>query len=699
MNSRRTVPGFGDALARALRLPSESVYSKALTLIAGLSLLLGTAVVLLASQIILREFTETERREMAGTLQRLMLVLQRENLPLEGALGDWIASHPAGADSQLPPPRALDAFDVDFLSIARHDRIEGTIVRPTGATKSDTEGLDWTRWTRDPSRPMNRAAATGFILVGNRLAAFSWRSVGQDEKLAVGRFFGERQRSGLEELFGARIAFLPSLGLTLDAESGVLPATVLAGQDAFVEARGPDTLVGRVLVRAINGVSIGQMELTQNRPLYQQGLQAVQIFLTAITLAGGALLAIVWLLLDRTILTRIRDLTRKVELEKTNDRLPLRLDFDGADELATLARRIETLAAELDSAQSRYRSVVEDQTEVICRFSPSLVITFANRVFERLVRRGQATGLALREILPAATYETLATRFGALTPEREVETFLMQITGPDAEPIWFRNTLRATFSTEGAVVSGQWVAADITPQVLAQQRLQESERELRSLSSRLLRLQDDERRRIARELHDSTAQSLSALEMNMSLLEPAMGDVAMQRIVAETRQIARDCCLELRNISYLLHPPLLDEVGLPFAIEWFADGFQKRSTIRVTLALDPAFPRLEPEVETTLFRILQEAMTNIYRHSEADRAWVTLAFRDGLITLEIRDNGKGLSKEESPPGGVGFAGMRERLAQLGGKLEVHSSPYGVRISVTLDYHPLHAYGNGQDSDR
>ncbi len=688
-------PGFGNALAKALRLPSESVYSKALTLIAGLSLLLGTVVVFLASQIILKEFTTTEQREMSGTLQRLMLVLQRETAPLENALTAW--THSGKSSAGLPAAEALAAFNVDFASIAKNDALEATVSRSQGTAVA--EKLDWPQWTRDPRRPSNRAAPAGFLLSSNRLVTVAWRPLGSAEKMLVGRFFDESQRSGLEELFGARIAFLPALGLTLDANSGLFPATVLAGQEAFVETRGPDRIAGRVVVRAINGLPIGQLEITQSRPLYQQGLQAVQIFLTTITLAGGALLGVVWLLLDRTILTRIRDLTRKVEAEKTNDRLPLKLDFSGVDELAVLARRIESLAAELDSARLQYRSVVEDQTEVICRFSSSLVITFANRVFERLFRREPATGLPLRDVLPVATHETLSGRFASLTPDREVDTFLLQITGSEGASIWFRNTLRASFSGSGIPISGQWVAADITPQVLAQQRLQESERQLRSLSTRLLRLQDDERRRIARELHDSTAQSLSALEMNMSLLEPAMGDVAMQRIVAETRQIARDCCLELRNISYLLHPPLLDEVGLPFAIEWFADGFQKRSAIHVSLALDQGFPRLESEVETTLFRIVQEGMTNIYRHSGADRAWVTLSFREGQITLEIRDNGRGLASSDPSAGGVGFAGMRERLAQLGGKLEVRSSPYGVCVMVTLDYHPLHAYGKSQNPDR
>jgi signal transduction histidine kinase len=393
-----------------------------------------------------------------------------------------------------------------------------------------------------------------------------------------------------------------------------------------------------------------------------------------------------------TILNRIRDLTKKVEKEK--DKLPLRLDFEGSDELAILARRIEDLALQLDRAHWNYRAVVEDQNEIICRFTPGFAITFSNGVFRRTFPHDSEKVFFLKECLPPATFELLAKKFGELAPAKPLGTFLHQILNENAVSLWLRSTLRANFLPDGTCAGGQWVAADITSQVQAQQRLQDSERHLRTLSSRLLRLQDEERRKIARELHDSTAQSLSALEMNMSLLEPVMGDEYMQRIVAETRQIARDCCLELRTISYLLHPPLLDEVGLPFAIEWFADGFTKRTSIVVSPRIMPDFPRLDSEVETTLFRIIQEAMSNIYRHSGATRAWITLDRRNTSIELEIRDNGSGFSEGEgSASEGVGLAGMRERLAELGGRLKIRSSPYGVSILANIDHHVPHQKTN------
>jgi signal transduction histidine kinase len=201
-----------------------------------------------------------------------------------------------------------------------------------------------------------------------------------------------------------------------------------------------------------------------------------------------------------------------------------------------------------------------------------------------------------------------------------------------------------------------------------------------------MNLQDDERRRIARDLHDSTAQNLSALEMNMSVIASLASDDKTRKVADETAAISRQVCQELRNISYLLHPPLLEEEGLAFAIRWFADGFTKRNNIPVFLDLPDDFPRLAEDKETALFRIVQEALSNIYRHAGATKAWITLQRgENGEILLEVRDNGEGLPEgfSFSKSVGVGLAGMRERMKQLGGTLELDSSPYGVSVKCRL----------------
>ena len=679
----------GGLIAKILQLPSQSVYSKALTLFVGFSLLLGMAVVLLTSEIILREFKETERQEMIATLQRFTMMLARETRPIEISMSDWLQRNPSpgGGRILLPQASVLVAMQLDFLSVAdSYGQIQGTVFRDAAARRSFLQSPSWPHWIAES--PGLRFPKSGFILMGDSLTAISCLDAGDGRQLAGGRIFDSESLAFLEGMFGARVTFKTLRSVSVTGEGTEPLLIMLARNEFFVQATGNNEIVGYILIRGINGIPIGQVQLTQARPLYAEGLQAVQVFLTVLTLAGGTLFGVMWLLLERTILNRIRDLTKKVENEK--DTLPLRLDFEGSDELAILARRIEDLALQLDRARWSYRAVVEDQNEIICRFTPGFSITFSNGVFQRTFPHDSETTSFLKVCLPSATFELLAKKFEELSPGKLLDTFVHQIPNQDAVTLWLRSTLRANFLPDGTCAGGQWVAADITSQVQTQQRLQDSERQLRSLSSRLLRLQDDERRKIARELHDSTAQSLSALEMNMSLLEPVMGDEYMQRIVAETRQIARDCCLELRTISYLLHPPLLDEVGLPFAIEWFADGFTKRTSIEVLPQIMPEFPRLDSDVETTLFRIIQEAMSNIYRHSGATRAWVILNLRNTTIELEVRDNGSGFPDGDATGGGssagVGLAGMRERLAELGGRLKIHSSPYGASIVANIDHH-------------
>jgi signal transduction histidine kinase len=219
---------------------------------------------------------------------------------------------------------------------------------------------------------------------------------------------------------------------------------------------------------------------------------------------------------------------------------------------------------------------------------------------------------------------------------------------------------------------------------------------LRDLSARLMDLQDAERRRIARDLHDSTAQTLAALSMRLSLLHRRSGapGSAEESLVTECAALARQCSDELRTMAYLLHPPLLDELGLEGAVRDYCDGFAERSGIRVDLALPSDLGRLSKEAETTLFRVMQESLTNVHRHSGSRTASIRLVRSPSEVRLEVQDTGRGL-----PPGilqgggglaagvGVGIAGMRERLGQLGGRLEIVTAAGGATVSAVL---PIHA---------
>jgi signal transduction histidine kinase len=236
---------------------------------------------------------------------------------------------------------------------------------------------------------------------------------------------------------------------------------------------------------------------------------------------------------------------------------------------------------------------------------------------------------------------------------------------------------------EGTLVSS--AIRDITERKLA-------ERELLDLSDRLLSAQGEERRRLGRELHDSTAQTLSALCLNLALLEqlsrPSLEERAAQAL-AESQDLARQASRELRTFSFLLHPPVLDEAGLAQALRWYIDGFTQRTSVEVHFEISPLeFERLPPDMETTLLRIVQESLTNVYRHSGSKLAGVRVVRGSGAITLQVWDEGKGLAQNldgsDAPASlGVGILGMRERVQQLGGTLEVQPNNPGTLIEVVL----------------
>jgi PAS domain S-box-containing protein len=220
-----------------------------------------------------------------------------------------------------------------------------------------------------------------------------------------------------------------------------------------------------------------------------------------------------------------------------------------------------------------------------------------------------------------------------------------------------------------------------------------AEESLRALSARLLQAQDEERRRLARELHDSAGQLLAALNMNLVPIQEQAEKLGPKfvRSVEESIQLVEQLSKELRTISHLLHPPMLDEAGLEFALQWYVEGFAERSQIKVDFELAPDLGRLSREVETTIFRLVQECLTNIHRHSESPVASVRLTRDEHEVCLEVRDRGRGMpggrlgSAGRTKPG-VGIQGMRERVRQLAGKLEIQSGNKGTVILARLPIH-------------
>lgn len=212
---------------------------------------------------------------------------------------------------------------------------------------------------------------------------------------------------------------------------------------------------------------------------------------------------------------------------------------------------------------------------------------------------------------------------------------------------------------------------------------------LRTLSARLLRVQEEERRRLARELHDSAGQTLTALKIELAELEKRLqAQQSAPENFAQIVSLADQALREIRTTSYLLYPPLLEESGLCSAVRWYAEGFGQRSNIRVNLFL-ASIGRLSRSCEIALFRVLQESLTNIYRHSSSETADVRLQPVDQLVILEVRDYGKGMpigllhQFRQAGGTGVGLAGMRERIREIGGQLEVISDEAGTLIRATV----------------
>ena len=236
------------------------------------------------------------------------------------------------------------------------------------------------------------------------------------------------------------------------------------------------------------------------------------------------------------------------------------------------------------------------------------------------------------------------------------------------------------------------------------QRRVQTEDMLRKLSARILTLQDEERRRLGRELHDSAGQLLAALHINLGVIaQRTQSDPSLSARVADSAALADQVISEIRTLSYLLHPPMLDETGLASAVEWYARGFSDRSKIAVNLDVDPNLPRFPMEVEMAIFRIVQESLVNIHRHSGSRTAFISLHADVEGASLTIRDEGCGIPAEilknmEEGGGnmGVGIGGMRERARQLGGAISIRRANPGTAVEVSL---PVLKYASGAVAGR
>jgi len=256
----------------------------------------------------------------------------------------------------------------------------------------------------------------------------------------------------------------------------------------------------------------------------------------------------------------------------------------------------------------------------------------------------------------------------------------------DGSRFWASVTVTAIHDHDGKLLGFGKVTRDFSERRKMEDRLHESERSLRELSLHLLRSQDEERRRIGRDLHDSLGQYLAALKMNLELMARARPSDAH---LTEAIRLTDESIKEVRTLSYLLHPPLLEESGLASAAQWYLDGFSARSHIVINFEKEPGFPRLARDLELAMFRILQEALTNVHRHSGSSTASVRLFTNEDSAVLEVSDTGQGIAPDllnrvrNEGALGIGLRGMTERMHQLGGELHIESEcGEGTTITAT-----------------
>ena len=382
------------------------------------------------------------------------------------------------------------------------------------------------------------------------------------------------------------------------------------------------------------------------------------------------------------------------------------------------------LPSEAEDRLQYLAAIVDSSDDGIISKNLEGVISSWNKAAERLFGYSaeEAVGRHITLIIPSDRRHEEAMILDRLKRGERVEHFETVRVRKDGGMLDVSLTISPVKDSQGRFIGASKIARDITAQKRAEQTLRESEQRLRALtdtleaqvrartmelerrnrevlhqsqklrelSHRLIRIQDDERRHIARELHDSAGQILAALGMNLAtVVRNAKSNAPeLARLAEESEQMVRELSQEIRTTSYLLHPPLLDECGLAESLLWYIRGLKERSGLDVTLAISEDFGRLTPEMELVIFRIVQECLTNVHRHSGSRVAAIEIKRGSGNITLSVQDEGSGIPSAklleiESQGGGVGIRGMRERVLQCGGKMALQSGARGTKISVSF----------------
>jgi two-component system, NarL family, sensor kinase len=338
-----------------------------------------------------------------------------------------------------------------------------------------------------------------------------------------------------------------------------------------------------------------------------------------------------------------------------------------------------------EASRLELASIVDSSEDAILSKTLDGIILSWNRGAERLYgyRAEELIGTSLFSILPEDRREEMQRILQTLREGHNVDHLETVRRKKDGTLVDVDITVSPLKDDKGRIIGASAIARDVTER----KRMEDS---LRQLSARILNAQDEERRRIARELHDSTVQKLALLSINLSTIERGGDPEKLKKTAEASRDLASQCAQELRSISYLLHPPMLEELGLASALKIYAEGFSQRSGVALDIEVQPDFERLPHEMEIALFRVAQESLSNILRHSNSQTAKITLSRNTG-VELAIVDEGRGFAKAKKSEVtgdilmGVGILGMRERMKQLGGTLDITSSPTGTSVTAHLPY--------------
>jgi PAS domain S-box-containing protein len=397
------------------------------------------------------------------------------------------------------------------------------------------------------------------------------------------------------------------------------------------------------------------------------------------------------------------ELHRKaLQLEALNRELEVRV-AERTDELEKRAEMLEQLNGELARKHQELDAIVRTAPDIIfSRQADGARDYVSDRFYEYTgAPPRSASGFGWLDFVHCDDRERSMSHWMHCVQSGDNYESEYRILGRDGRYRWFRARAVPIRGLGGQIVKWYGTCCDIHDSKLLEQSIRDNASALekmvddrtaalRRVSGRLLTMQDDERRRIARELHDGLGQELVAAKMmigGMLVKKPIQSN---ERAAIEASEAIDRAIQQVRSLSHLLHPPLLDEVGLLSALRWYLDGLTKRSGIETSLDVQPAdFPRLASELETAIFRITQEALTNVYRHSGAEKASVILAQQNGQVMVTIRDHGKGVESNiaELQPGsiGIGIGGMSQRAREFGGELRVSNANPGTLVEVRIPF--------------